>query len=201
MTDLRVGRLLPACLHQAIAEEVPDRLEFYEHWLRSDTLRGGAVGLAAVRAVLGFLRTEPGDAYARVMARAGALAVEWHLAAPPGFRAAIRGWMPRALRARSALRAARALVASVAAQTRATTRVRGATASVDVDASVFCAVRDRQALPLCDFYLALVLATLGRFGLAATGTIERCRAVEAGGACRLVLTIDGAAAIEPARAA
>lgn len=201
MTDLRVGRLLPACLHQAIGEELPDRLEFYEHWLRSETLRDGAVGLAGIRAVLGFLRTEPAGAWGRVMARAGTLAAEWHFGDASGFRRTMAGWMPMGLRARSALKAARALMATTAAQTRATTRIRGASASVDVQASVFCHTRDRQTQPLCDFYLALVIATLRRFDLAASGTIESCHAMGADGGCRLALTLEGAIRAPQAEAA
>ena len=33
MTEPRIGRFLVASLHQAIAELLPDRLEFYENWL------------------------------------------------------------------------------------------------------------------------------------------------------------------------
>ena len=31
--DARIGRVLVASLHQAIADVLPDRLEFYENWL------------------------------------------------------------------------------------------------------------------------------------------------------------------------
>src|SRR5580692_1067588 len=64
MIDARVGRLLAASLHQAIADELPQRLEFYEGWLRGQAMRDGTIGLAPITGVLGFLRTE-GDAYHR----------------------------------------------------------------------------------------------------------------------------------------
>jgi len=46
MTEAQVGRVLPACLHQAISEVLPDRLEYYEEWLSPDGLRDGSIGLA-----------------------------------------------------------------------------------------------------------------------------------------------------------
>jgi hypothetical protein len=201
MTDHRVGRLLPACLHQAIGEELADRLEFYEHWLRSETLRDGAVGLAAIRAVTGFLRTEPDQAYDRVTARAGALAAEWNAALLPGYRRAVIGWMPAPMRVRAAMRIARRLVGSTYAPTRASASVRGPTVRLDVASSVFCAVRDPVGRPLCGFYVALALATLRQFKLAAHGSVERCQAVTPGHVCRIALQLDGAAAAEQAGAA
>lgn len=201
MTDQRVGRLLPASLHQAIAEELPDRLEYYEHWLRSETLRDGAVGLPAIRAVLGFLRTEPAGGYGQVMARAGMLAAEWHLAVVPAYRRRMIGWMPARLRRRSAMRLARALTPLISANARASSSVRGSEARFEVVSSVFCDVRDRSPAPLCGFYLAMVVGTLAQFGLAAHGVVERCHAVEAGQTCRLRIQLDGARSGRQARAA
>ena len=66
-----MGRLVPACLHQAIQETLPRRLDFYEHWLHSQALHDGSIGLAPMTAVLGFLRTE-GEGYDQVVRRAGA---------------------------------------------------------------------------------------------------------------------------------
>ena len=48
MTEARIGRLLPACLHQAISDVLPERLEYYEEWLSPDGLRDGSIGLAPV---------------------------------------------------------------------------------------------------------------------------------------------------------
>ena len=62
MTEGGVGRLLVASLHQAIADLLPARLEFYEAWLNPVGLREGRIGLAPLAAVLSFLRQE-GDAY------------------------------------------------------------------------------------------------------------------------------------------
>ena len=46
MNDAVVGRLLVASLHQAIADLLPTRLEFYEAWLTPGGLREGRIGLA-----------------------------------------------------------------------------------------------------------------------------------------------------------
>ena len=77
MSEPRIGRVLVASLHQAIAEVLPSRLDFYENWLNVTGLREGTIGLAPLSAVLSFLRTE-GDAYDRVTARAGELeSTDW----------------------------------------------------------------------------------------------------------------------------
>lgn len=192
MTEVRVGRLLAACLHQAIAEELENRLEFYEHWLRSDTLRGGAVGLASIRAVTGFLRTE-GPAYQRVMARAGDLAAEWNMQLVPGFRRRLIGLLPYGLKARAAMRVASALVGSTFSGTRAAVRVRRSEVRFDVTSSVFCEVRERQSEPLCGFYLALAVGTLRRCGIVSHGRVADCHAVGTGEICSVEIVLDGLA--------
>ena len=70
MSEPRIGRVLVASLHQAIADVLPTRLEFYENWINVNGLREGTIGLAPLSAVLSFLRTE-GAAYSSVTARAG----------------------------------------------------------------------------------------------------------------------------------
>ena len=70
MSEARIGRVLVASLHQAIADILPTRLEFYENWLNVSGLREGTIGLAPLSAVLSFLRTE-GEAYDLITARAG----------------------------------------------------------------------------------------------------------------------------------
>ena len=69
MSEPRIGRFLVASLHQAIAELLPDRLEFYENWLSTAGLREGTIGLAPLHAVLSFLRSE-GEIYGHVVVRA-----------------------------------------------------------------------------------------------------------------------------------
>lgn len=190
MTEALVGRLLPACLHQAILDEIPQRLDFYEEWLHPDGLRDGNIGLAPLTAVLGFLRTE-GEAYGRVMTRAGTLAGEWSIAAMPAVRRRLVTSLPRGLRARAALRIAARIVRDVLSTSKASTRMRRGHAKFSIDASLFCAVRDRHAAPLCGFYAALGAEVLRRFDLPAGARIEACRAVS-GGACVVDLNLSGA---------
>ena len=201
MTEARIGRLLGACLHQAIGERLPQRLEFYEYWLNSQDLRDGRIELAAMTAVTGFLRTE-GEAYRDVMSRAGSLAAEWTVASLPSMRRRAIEWLPRRLRARAALGVAAGIARATSTATRISTRVNRNSARVEFRESLFCSVRDAQAVPLCDFYLAAALDTLRCFGIAAEGRIERCHAVDPRGSCLVVLELAGSAeAPRPAIAA
>jgi len=200
MTEALVGRLLPACLHQAILDVLPQRLDFYEEWLHPDGLRDGNIGLAPLTAVVGFLRTE-GEAYERVMTRAGALAGEWSIAALPGVQRRVVASLPRGLRARAALRIAARIVRSVLSTSKASTRLRRGHARLSVTSSLFCAVREPHAAPLCAFYAALGADVLRRFDLPVEVRIESCRAVS-GGACVVELDLSGAAEVPgPAMAA
>jgi predicted hydrocarbon binding protein len=200
MTEAHIGRLLAPCLHQAILDVVPQRLEFYEHWLRSEGLRDGSIGLAPTTAVLGFLRTE-GDNYDRVMARAGRLAAEWTIDVMSAFRRRCIGWLPRPLRARAALRVAASIVRSVCSTSRASARVRRGHARFVVRRSLFCAVREAQSTPLCGFYAALAVETLTRLGVPAAGRVIECSAV-AGTRCTVTIRLAEAETIhDPALAA
>ncbi len=143
MTEARIGRLLAACLHGAIAERLPQRLEFYEHWLTSDGLRDGNIGQAPISAVLGFLRTE-GAAYDEVTFRAGELAALWTVASLSPSKRRWIGWLPRTWRARAALRVAAGIIRALQSSSRASTRVRRNSARVEVVSSLFCC-RPRDA--------------------------------------------------------
>ena len=70
MIGAEIGRVLVASMHQAIADELPTRVDFYDHWLGGKRMRDGSVGLSPMTAVLGFLRAE-GQPYHAVMMRAG----------------------------------------------------------------------------------------------------------------------------------
>lgn len=200
MTEVHLGRLLPASLHQAIADELPQRLDFYENWLRSESLRDGSMGLAPMTAVMGFLRTE-GIAYDRVMARAGQLAADWTFASISPWRRTSIAWLPRALRTRAALGQAAEMMRSVSRLSRVSTRLRGSTARVEVSASVFCAVREAHTAPLCGFYTAMTTRALSHFGISASGHVEQCHAMRAK-SCVLVFELGAAnVASEPAIAA
>jgi hypothetical protein len=184
MHDTRIGRLLTACLHQAIVDVLPERLDFYEEWLGSETLRDRAMGPAPMSAVLGFLRTE--SAYGPIMTRAGELAATWTLDAMPPFQRRAIALLPRTWRARGALRVASGIVRAVCSTTRTSATVSRGAARFDVTESLFCTVRERQTLPLCGFYQAVVSETLAGFGLRAAAQIASCHAIE-GGACVIAL--------------
>jgi len=187
MTEAHLGRLLPACLHQAIADVLPQRLEFYEEWLNPDGLRDGSIGLAPLSAVTGFLRTE-GEAYELVVSRAGMLAAQWSIASLPPYQRRLAAALPTGLRCRFALRAAARIVRGVLPTSAAATKVRKGRATMRVHASVFCGVRGPHSVPLCGFYRALAVETLRAFQIAADAEIESCRAVS-GTACVIVLQI------------
>jgi hypothetical protein len=187
MTEARVGRLLPACLHQAIADVLPQRLEFYEEWLDPDAMRDGSMGLAPLSAVTGFLRTE-GDAYEAVVTRAGELAAQWSIAAMPPYQRRLGTSLPSGLRTRFALRVAGRIVRDVLTSSSAATRVRRGHATMRVNASAFCGVRGTRTTPLCGFYQALALECLRSFQIAADARIESCRAVS-GSACVVAIEV------------
>jgi hypothetical protein len=201
MTEAHIGRLLTASLHQAIGEELPQRIDFYEHWLKSEALRDGTIGLAPLTAVLGFLRTEPDEGYERVMRRAGALAAEWAMASMSSTQKQAIMWLPRGLRTRAALRVVTGLVRDTCSASRATARLRKGSARLEVRASLFCSVREVPRAPLCVFYLTMAMAILRHFGLPAGGRVVQCHAIDHT-ACVLALDVAGAVAVsDPAMAA
>src|SRR5687768_6715846 len=201
MTEMQLGRLLAASLHQAVADELPQRLEFYEHWLHSEGLRDGTIGQAPISAVIGFLRAE-GEPYGRVVARAGQLSAEWWVESLPASRRRFIGWLPRALKVRAALRVAAELARAINSSSEVSRRVRGPSVEWRLTSSVFCAVRSTQTAPLCGFYVALVVRALALFGLEASGRTDGCKAIE-GPACivALQLTAAGKGTSSPAIAA
>ena len=175
MSDPRIGRVLVASLHQAIADVLPTRLEFYENWLNVSGLREGTIGLAPLTAVLSFLRTE-GDAYAAITARAGEYAAEWTIREIPGLERRFIAALPAPLRARAALKHARRLVKTTYPGTRLITKLRKGKGSIDLRGSLFCEVRELSALPLCGFYAAAVRRVLELFALTADAQVLECRA-------------------------
>jgi hypothetical protein len=199
MREGGVGRVAVACLHQSIADILPDRLPFYENWLNAEGMREGSIGLAPLYAVLSFLRQE-GEVYDLVTARAGEYAAEWTVESMrPLTRAAI-GRLPRAIRGRMVLRRARAMVRSSYEGSRVSWRVRQGTARVDLRASIFCSVRERVNQPLCRFYAAAFERMLTMFDLSSAVTVESCRA-SGGGACVLCVPLNGSVSEPSAEAA
>lgn len=191
--------MLVASLHQAIADLLPTRLEFYENWLNVSGLREGTIGLAPLSAVLSFLRTE-GDAYDLITVRAGEYAADWTVnSLPPLERRLIRS-LPFALRLRAAMRTARSLVRQTYPGSRAIVRVKRANALIDLRGSLFCEVREAPVLPLCGFYAAAFARVLQLFALRASARVNECRAGGRGKGCRLSVVASDASADEPAAA-
>ena len=200
MTDVRTGQLVASSVYDAIQAELPQRLDFYGHWLQRDRLPDRRGNLAQMTAVLGFLRTE-GEAYDRVVARAGQVAAGWTVDGLTPFRRHMTAKLPPALRARAVLALAADLVRTVHAPSRMSRRVRRRQAEVGVTASLFCAVRDVPRAPLCGFYLAATLELLARFEVPAQGRLVSCRAIE-GSRCVMLLDWSGSqVAPDPAVAA
>jgi hypothetical protein len=187
MIEAGIGRLLVASLHQGISDLLPTRLEFYEAWLNPAGLRDGRIGLAPLAAVLSFLRQE-GAAYHRIAGRAGEYTAEWTVAnLPPTKRALIRA-APHGLRTWLAMRVARQLIRNTYRGSRAIVRWRRGTGRVDLRGSIFCEVRDKVELPLCEFYAAAIRRLLYLFSVDADVEIQKCRATGADG-CVLTVTV------------
>jgi hypothetical protein len=182
--DLRLGRLLVMALHQAIAEELPTRADFYEHWLGPDRWRESGLGQAPMAAVLGFLRTE-GQSCGRVMTRAGHLTGEWGWESRPAWR---RKWVCRLPKAPRRLVVAawlRQQVTDTCPQTTAIVRLSqrssgwfsgpsGGQCDLTIVGSVFCGSREKPAEPLCGFYAAMAAAVLTCAQMPASGRMEQC---------------------------
>jgi hypothetical protein len=187
MIEAGIGRLLVASLHQAIADLLPTRLEFYEAWLNPTGLRDGRIGLAPLAAVLSFLRLE-GEQYQLVAARAGEYTAEWWVADMPAFKRTIVRAMPPGLRVHLVMRLARTMVRRTYRGSRAVVRWRKGQGAVDLRGSIFCEVRDRVEAPLCEFYASALRRLLLLFSLDAEVGLERCRATGAG-QCLMVILV------------
>jgi hypothetical protein len=191
MSEPRIGRVLVASLHQAIADILPTRLEFYENWLNVSGLREGTIGLAPLSAVLSFLRTE-GPAYDLITARAGEYAADWTIKnLTPLERRLIRA-LPAAFRARAALRSARELVRSTYPGSRAIAKLKRGTATIDLRGSLFCEVREASVFPLCGFYASAITRVFFLFAIRAEARVCECRAAGTRKGCLLSVVVSGA---------
>ena len=188
MSEPRIGRVLVASLHQAIADVLPTRLEFYENWLNVNGLREGTIGLAPLSAVLSFLRGE-GAAYHEITSRAGVYAAEWTVRSLPAIERRLIGVLPAPLRARAALRTARALVRATYPGSRAIIRLRRNTAAIDLRGSLFCEVREATPSPLCGYYAAAMTRVLQLFQVDADAQVQECRAAGGRKGCALTITV------------
>jgi hypothetical protein len=195
VSEARVGRILIASLHQAIADVLPTRLDFYENWLNVTGMREGTIGLGPLFAVLSFLRAE-GSAYSVITSRAGEHAAEWTVRSLSSMHRWYLNSLPGALRMRAALRIARSLIRATYPGTRALLRVRRGTATIDVRGSLFCEVRELSSVPLCAFYVAAIARVLQLFDLQADVHVVECRAAGVRRACILSVSLAPAAAVE-----
>jgi bacteriochlorophyll 4-vinyl reductase len=174
MREAGIGRVLVASIHQGIADILPMRLGFYENWLNAEGLREGSIGLGPLHAVLSFLRQE-GEAYYRIMTRAGEYAAEWTVESmAPMRRGAIKA-APAWLRQRLLLRLASHLVRDSCGRSRIVANVRRGTARIVLRESVFCSVRKPVGHPLCGFYAAAFTRLLTLFNLSTRAEVIACR--------------------------
>jgi predicted hydrocarbon binding protein len=187
MSEAGIGRLLVASLHQAIADLLPTRLEFYEAWLNPAGLREGRIGLAPLVAVLSFLRQE-GEFYRFVAARAGEYTAEWTVADLHAFKLAAIRAAPPALRMHLVMRLARSMIRSTYRGSRAIVRWRRGRGAVDIRGSIFCEVREPVEQPLCEFYASAIRRLLLLFSLDAEVGTEQCRAT-GDGQCLMVVLV------------
>ena len=192
MSESRIGRVLVASLHQAIADLLPTRLEFYENWLNVAGLREGTIGLAPLTAVLSFLRTE-GHAYNLITSRAGEYAAAWTFENVSTMERRVIRALPVGLRTRAALRHARALVRATYPSSRAITRLKRGIVTIDLRGSLFCEVRETSFEPLCGFYASAIAGILKLFDVTADARVNECRASGNGRGCQLSVTLSGRA--------
>ena len=190
MSETRIGRVLVASLHQAIADLLPTRLEFYENWLNVAGLREGTIGLAPLTAVLSFLRTE-GHAYNLITARAGEYAAAWTFENVPALKVRVVRALPAGLRARAALGTARGLVKATYPGSRAVTKMKRGLVTVDIRGSLFCEVRETSVEPLCGFYASAIARVLQLFDVSAEAHVHECRASGARRGCVVSVTLAG----------
>ena len=176
MTESRIGRVLVASLHQAIADLLPTRLEFYENWLNPTGMRDGKIGLAPLAAVLSFLRQE-GEPYTLVTSRAGEYAAQWTFDnLTPVERSLIRA-LPVTFRARVAMRLAKKVVRKSYHGSRAVTKLRRGQGTLTLRNSVFCTVREPFDWPLCVFYSAALAHLLALVGITGEVRVHNCQGV------------------------
>lgn len=176
MSEAKIDRLLAAALHQAIADLIPMRLEFYESYLRPRGWREDAVNVAPVTAVLSFLRHEDAGIYDTVMTQAALYAAEWWLAgqgwaARGGFR-----WLPVALRLRQVGRQARRHFEHAYRGTKVRARVRRRRLELEIRGSLFCNRRDHATGPHCRYYVAFLEALVADDAVRYAGAVSACQA-------------------------
>ncbi|MBA2353090.1 MAG: hypothetical protein H0V80_00330 [Acidobacteria bacterium] len=193
MSEARIDRLLAAAIHQAIADLLPDRLDFYESYLRPRGWREDAVNLAPVSAVLSFLRHEENGTYDAVMIRAATYAADWWLAAQSWPLRRAGRITPQWYRVRQFARLSHQHFEQSYRGTKAKVRIDGMQIDIEVRGSIFCSTREPTDHPHCRYYLAFAEALFERDGVASRGQLTSCRALGAD-ACGLRLRLGPEAA-------
>jgi predicted hydrocarbon binding protein len=196
MTEARIGRVVVAALHEALAHQVPLRLDFYESYLRPTGMRAGRIGVASFTAALSFLRREPG-AYESVVRQAGALAAQWTYDEARGLGRAMWERLPDRVRERRALRLASRLVEGTLRDTHA--RIDGARDArhLLITGSPFCDLRQPSQVPMCGFYVAALERFLELLEVQSPVVVAECQAM--GHAhCRYDVGPGGSATVEDA---
>jgi len=200
MSEPKIGRLVVASLHQAIAEAIPLKLEFYENWLKPLGLlkEGRVIGAASFSAALSFLRREePRERYHEITRRAGELAAVWTFDELSWSRKRWLRVLPTRMRLRAALRLAREIARSAYPGSRIVFRLHREGGQVEVRGSVFCQVREKVERPLCGFYEGVIVKLMELLTIQAQVRLARCRA--AGGAtCQIQLLWDTSRVPAPA---
>ena len=169
--------MLVASLHQAIADVLPTRLEFYENWLNAEGMREGRIGLAPLNAVLSFLRQEGEDTYAQITTRAGRYAAEWTVESMSPLPRKMLRAAPSWLRGHLVMSQLKRLVRHSYQASRVSIKLRRGTAGILLRSSIFCHVREPVSHRLCGFYAAASRRLLELFDLPARAEVTACRAV------------------------
>ncbi len=168
-----------ASLHQAIAEVLPLRLEFYENWLKPLGLlkEGLVIGMASFSAALSFLRREePRELYDDITRRAGELAALWTFETQSWTRRRWLRLLPTRMRLRAALRMARDVTRQAYPGSRIVFRLHRRGGQVEVRGSLFCQVREPVDRPLCGFYEGVIVKLMELLGVHGQVTRAACRA-------------------------
>jgi len=186
MTPAVIGRILATSLYQAITEQLPLRVEFYESWLSARGFQARRVYVSGVRAVFSFLRREQ-SGYDPIVRRAGDLAANWLFDDLPPIRRRLLLALPRALRLRAALSLAASLVRETWDKSKVKVRWRREASLFTISSSLFCDVRGAAPAALCGFYAAGLETCLRRLNVDADVRIEAC-AAQGGDTCRLSVT-------------
>jgi len=190
MSEPKIGRLVVASLHQAIAEAIPLKLEFYENWLKPLGLlkEGRVIGAASFSAALSFLRREePVTTYHDITRRAGELAAVWTFEELSWSRKRWLKLLPTRLRMRAALRLSREIARAAYPGSKIVFRLQRDGGQVEVRGSVFCQVREKVERPLCGFYEGVIVKLMELIAVQATVNLASCRAVT-GTTCKIQMT-------------